>query len=141
MDQQLTAGQKAALTRKRRAAAEKAVQKRKQKRAWKQAHDKEAASKAALETYCKKHGWKLAFFEGKTGAPRTGIIDAVAFQLDRKNADALQIRLIQLKGGKAGVSAQEITRLKKAAVGATVDWLIAEFDDETLHWLHDEPES
>jgi hypothetical protein len=141
MDQHLTAGQKAARTRKRRAAAEKAAQKRKQIRAWEKSHAKEAASKAALETHCKKHGWKLAFFEGKTGAPRTGIIDAVAFRLDRKNADALQIRLIQLKGGKACVSGREIARLKKAAAGATVDWLIAEFDDETLHWLHDEPES
>ena len=39
----------------------------------------EAASKEALRTYCKKSGVQLAFFEAKTGAPRTGIIKAVVF--------------------------------------------------------------
>lgn len=53
----------------------------------------------ALRVYC-QYGWKIAFFEGLTGAPRTGIIDAIAFRLGRKNADALDLRLIQLKGGK-----------------------------------------
>jgi hypothetical protein len=79
----------------------------------------------------------VAFFEGPTGAPRTGIIDAVAFRLDRRNPDRLDVRLIQLKGGKAGVSGREIARLKQAAEGATVTWSIAAFDGETLHLLHD----
>src|SRR5690242_16868978 len=74
----------------------------------------EAASKEALKQYCKEKGWRVAFFEGSTGSPRTGIIDAIAFRLDRKNADGLRVRLIQLKGGAAGVSGREITRLKKA---------------------------
>ncbi len=99
----------------------------------------EAASKEALRLYCKGHGWKLAFFEGATGSPRTGIIDAIAFRLSRKNADLLDVRLIQLKGGKAGVSAAEIARLKKAAQGATVSWLIAAFDGESLHLVPSDP--
>ncbi|MCX6638282.1 MAG: hypothetical protein NT090_24790 [Acidobacteria bacterium] len=41
----------------------------------------------------------------------------------------------------AGVSGREIARLKKAAAGATVRWLIAEFDGETLHLLPGEPEN
>ena len=107
--------------------------------AFAKAHAAEAASKDALKTYCAEHGWRVAFFEGKTGAPRTGIIDAIAFRLGRKNSDLLDVRLIQLKGGKAGVSALEIARLKKAAAGATVNWLIAEFDGEVLHLLPDDP--
>ena len=99
----------------------------------------EAASKAALAAYCKEHGWKIAFFEGATGAPRTGIIDAIAFRLGRKNADAIDIRLIQLKGGNAGISGREIGRLKKAAEGAMVKWLIAAFDGEALHLVPDDP--
>jgi hypothetical protein len=99
----------------------------------------EAASKEALRMYCQKHGWKLAVFEGATGAPRTGIIDAIAFRLGRKNADLLDIRLIQLKGGKAGVTAAEIARLKKAVAGATVKWMIAAFDGEDLHLVPDDP--
>ena len=99
----------------------------------------EAASKEALRLYCQKNGWKLAVFEGATGAPRTGIIDAIAFRLGRKNADLLDIRLIQLKGGKAGVTAREIARLKKAASSATVKWMIAAFDGEALHLVPDDP--
>ena len=131
----MTAGQKAALTRKRRAAASKAVQTRRRRSAWEQAHASEGASKDPLKAYCEKHGWKIAFFEGKTGAPRTGIIDAIAFRLGRKDSDLLDVRLIQLKGGNAGVTGREIARLKKAASGAMVNWLIAEFDGELLHLL------
>jgi hypothetical protein len=137
---ELTAGQKAARTRKRRLAARKMWQTRKRMSAWEKAHAAEAASKDALETYCKKNGWKIAFFEGLTGAPRTGIIDAIAFRLGRKDSDLLDIRLVQLKGGNAGLTGREIARLKKAAEAATVNWLIAEFDGEVLHLLPGDPE-
>ncbi len=108
--------------------------------AWAKARAAEAASKEALRAYCAEHGWKVAFFEGeKTGAPRTGIIDAIAWRLGRKNSDLLDLRLIQLKGGSAGVTAREITRLKAAAENVNVDWLLAELDGETLHLLPDDP--
>jgi hypothetical protein len=136
---ELSAGQKAALTKRRRAAANKAARTRKQLSAFAKARAAEAASKEALRLYCKENGWRVAFFEGETGAPRTGIIDAIAFRLGRKNSDLLDVRLIQLKGGKAGVSGREIARLKEAAVGATVNWLIAEFDGDTLHLLPNDP--
>ena len=139
MPDELSPGQKATRTRKRRAAAAKAQQTRKRMSAFVKARAAEAASKEALKMYCAEHGWHVAFFEGKTGAPRTGIIDAIAFRLGRKDSDLLDVRLIQLKGGKAGVSALEIARLKKAAAGATVNWLIAEFDGEVLHLLPDDP--
>ena len=103
--------------------------------AWDAAHAAEAASKEALKTYCTKNGWKVAFFEGDTGAPRTGIIDAIAFRLGRKDCDLLDLRLVQLKGGKAGVSAREIARLRKAAESAHVGWLVAEFDGQALELL------
>ena len=93
-----------------------------------------------MKAYCEEHGWKVAFFEGKTGSPRTGIIDAVAFRLGRTNADALDVRLIQLKGGKAGISGPEIKRLKKATDDATVKWLIAAYDGASLHVIPDDPE-
>lgn len=107
--------------------------------AFAKAHAAEAASKEALKAYCSEHGWRVAFFEGGTGAPRTGIIDAIAFRLGRRNSDLLDLRLVQLKGGKAGVSGVEIARLKRAAANARVDWLIAAFDGATLHLLPDDP--
>lgn len=79
----------------------------------------------------------MAFFEGPTGSPRTGIVDAIVFRIDRKDADRLDIRLVQLKGGKAGVSGAEIARLKRAAKNAAVTWAIAAFDGETLHIVPD----
>jgi hypothetical protein len=45
------------------------------------------------------------------------------------------VRLIQLKGGKAGVSGAEIARLKKATEGASLKWLIAAFDGAALQVL------
>jgi hypothetical protein len=107
--------------------------------AFAKARASEAASKEALRQYCAKNGWKLAVFEGATGSPRTGIVDAIAFRLGRKDCDLLDIRLVQLKGGKAGVTAAEISRLKKAVAGATVKWLIAAFDGDTLHLIPDDP--
>jgi hypothetical protein len=136
---ELTAGQKAALTRKRRAAARKAVRTRKQMSAFAKARAAEAASKEALRLYCKGNGWRVAFFEGDTGAPRTGIIDAIAFRLGRQDADALDLRLIQLKGGNAGITGKEIARLKDAASRVVTNWLIAEFDGEALHFLPADP--
>ncbi len=140
MPVELSAGQKAARTKKRRAAALKAVQTRRRLSAFAKARAAEAASKEALRIYCQEHGWKVAFFEGATGSPRTGIIDAVAFRLGRKNADALDVRLIQLKGGNAGVSGSEIARLKKATSAAIVKWLIAAYDGEALHIVPGDPE-
>lgn len=99
----------------------------------------EAASKEAFRQYCAEHGWQVAFFEGRTGSPRTGIIDGVAFRLGRSNADALEMRPVQLKGGRAGVSGAEIGRLKKAVTDVNVDWLIAAFDGQALQLVPDLP--
>jgi hypothetical protein len=122
----------------RRKAALKAWQTRKRKGAFVKARAAEAASKAALRAYCAKRGWKAAFFEGPTGAPRTGILDAIAFRVARGKPDVLDIRLIQLKGGNAGISGREIARLKKAISGVNLHWCIAAFDGETLHVIPDE---
>jgi len=46
---------------------------------------------------------------------------------------------VQLKGGRAGVTGAEIARLKKAVIGATVDWLIAAFDGDALQFVPDLP--
>jgi hypothetical protein len=119
-------------------AAHKAWRTRRAMSAFAKVRASEAASKEALRLYCAKHRWKVAFFEGATGAPRTGIIDAIAYRLGSRNADQLDVRLVQLKGGKAGVSGSEIARLKKASAGASVNWLITAFDGETLHLLPDD---
>ena len=52
---------------------------------------------------------------------------------------AMDLRLVQLKGGKAGVTGEEIKRLRKAAENLRPTFLIAEFDGETLQFLPSEP--
>ena len=138
---ELTAGQKAARTRKLRATAAKAQKKLRTKKAFIKARAAEAASKEAFAAHCAEHGWKVAFFESANGSPRNGIIDAIAFRLVKTNCDALDVRLVQLKGGKAGINGQEIARLKKAVPVATVNWLVASFDGEELHLLPEDPMS
>jgi hypothetical protein len=127
--------------KKRHEAALKAWRTRRIKGSWVKAHAAEAASKAAFEAHFTRNGWRVAFFEGATGSPRTGIIDAVAFRLSRGKSDVLDLRLVQLKGGKAGVSAKEIGRLKEAASAVVVNWLIAEYDSDTktLYLLPNDP--
>ena len=135
MPSDLRPGEKAARTRKRRAAARKAVATRKRMSAFTKVRAAEAASKEALRAYCEDHKWRVAFFEGATGSPRTGIIDAIIFRISRQSADVLDLRLVQLKGGRAGVSGAEIARLKKASEAVAVNWMIAAFDGELLHLL------
>jgi len=135
----LSPGEQAARTRMLRARARKAVATKKRMGAFVKARAAEAASKEALRAYCQEHKWRAAFFEGATGSPRTGIIDAIIFLISKANADALDLRLVQLKGGHAGVSGAEIARLKKASKAVAVDWMIAAFDGEVLHLLPEEP--
>jgi len=99
----------------------------------------EKASKAALSSWCRANGWKVLFFEGHSGAPRTGIVDAVIARIKPGNADAIEVRLVQLKSGAGGLTGAEIARLKRALATLSTDWLLAAFDGETLHLLPDMP--
>jgi hypothetical protein len=103
------------------------------------ARQSEARSKTALREWCRENKWSAVFFEGASGAPRTGIVDAVIVRIKPGNADAIEVRLVQLKSGAAGVSAAEIARLKKAADALSTDWLLAAFDGTTLHLVPDIP--
>jgi hypothetical protein len=95
----------------------------------------EQRSKEALSAWCRAAGWKVLFFEGQTGAPRTGIVDALMARIRPDNADALEIRLVQLKSGAGGLTATEIRRLKAAVTVVSTDWVLAAFDGTTLHLL------
>ena len=95
----------------------------------------EQASKRALSAWCASHGWRVIFFEGKTGAPRTGIVDAVIARIRPGEADGIDVRLVQLKSGAGGLTGREIARIKDAVVHTSTGWLLAAFDGKTLHFL------
>jgi hypothetical protein len=126
MPEDLSPAQRAARTRKLRT-IERGTQ-QKHAEAFAKARKSETASKDALRTYCEKHNWRVAFFEGATGSP-------IIFRISKGNADAIEIRLIQLKGGNAGMSGSEIARMKKAVGTVDINWMYAAFDGDSLHTL------
>jgi hypothetical protein len=97
----------------------------------------EQASKHARTEWCKANSWKVLFFEGNTGAPRTGIVDAVIVRINTHDADAVEIRFVQLKSGSGGLSGAETTHLKRSIQKASLDWVAALFDGTDLHFLPD----
>jgi hypothetical protein len=99
----------------------------------------EAASKEALAAWCSENNWKLVFFEGASGSPRTGIVDAVMIRIKPGQADSIEVRFVQLKSGVSGLKGSEIARLKKAVQAISVDWLLAAFDGDALHLVPDVP--
>lgn len=109
------------------------------KRAWDKAHASEKKSKKALKRWCKENHWKVLFFEGPTGAPRTGIVDAVIARIKPDNTDAVEVRLVQLKSGGSGLTAEDLSRLMNAPSLVVTDWLIAAFDGKRLVLVPDIP--
>jgi len=90
--------------------------------------------------WCRSHGWRVIFFEGQSGAPRTGIVDAVIARIRPRDADGIDIRLVQLKSGAGGLTGHEITRIKQAVERTSQSWLLAAFDGQTLHFLPEIPD-
>src|SRR5437867_946971 len=101
---------------------------------WK-ARKQERVSKDALREWCKANRWKVVFFEGESGAPRTGIVDALMVRIKPRESDSIEIKLVQLKSGSSGLTAKEIRRLKDAMEQVSKDWVLAAYDGEALHFL------
>ena len=95
----------------------------------------ERRSKQALSSWAEANRWKVVFFEGKRGAPRTGVVDAVLVRIAHAQPDVIEVRLVQLKGGAGGLTAAEIARLKRALVSMRSTWVLAAFDGAVLHFL------
>ena len=119
----------------------KLEKKAKSEEAWVKAHASEKKSKRALKRWCKENRWKVLFFEGPTGAPRTGIVDAVIARILPDNPDAVEISLVQLKSGNSGLTAKELNRLKNAPSLLLANWLFAAFDGKRLELAPGIPES
>jgi hypothetical protein len=125
-------------TRDRTTAAVKAWQTR--RKPTYRAAQSEAKSKQALETWAHRQRFHLVFLDGPSGKPRTGIVDAILIRHRRSNADAFEVFFVQLKGGGAGFTPPEMTRLKRAAEGVHAEPLVVLHDASgTLHFLPREP--
>jgi hypothetical protein len=56
----------------------------------------------------------LVLLDAASGNPRIEIIDGVMLRLRSGNPDTLEVKLVQLKGGAAGLTAREWARLDTA---------------------------
>lgn len=78
---------------------------------------------------------EATLLRGRDRRSGTGIVDAIIARIRPDDADAVELKLVQLKSGAGGLTAREITRLKEAVTKLSKDWLLAAFDGNTLHIL------
>jgi len=109
----MTAGEKAAFTRKWRRAA-------------KLAHATGKNAKTFTKYFLGKRGYRSMSLDSRKGYEYKGIVDLVAVKRDKKDPDLLTIVLFQVKGGGARVTPNEITRLREAKRRLKIHWNVAE---------------
>jgi hypothetical protein len=82
-------------------------------------------SQVALEQWAKNQGWRVVYLDAPSGNPRTGIVDAVLLRVRPRAKDQIDIRLVQLKSGVAGLTGRESERLCSAVERVNVEGLAA----------------
>ncbi|HVP65835.1 MAG TPA: hypothetical protein VMT17_01075 [Anaeromyxobacteraceae bacterium] len=92
-------------------------------------------SQEALSRWAKAKAWHLVFLDAASGNPRTGIVDAVLLRITLKKPDVVQVRLVQLKGGLAGLKPREVTRLEAAVRSIDVRSMYALYDGTSLNTI------
>ena len=95
----------------------------------------ERLSKMAFKKWCDGNGWKVVFFESETGAARNGVVDAIMIRIKPREPDIIELKLVQLKSGSSGLTADEIRRLKAATKNISKEWVLAAFDGEELYFV------
>lgn len=82
------------------------------------------------------HDWKCLSLNSKSGYEYKGIVDVIAVKRDKKNPDKLHVLLLQVKGGSARVTVEEIRRLNKAVRDVAVEWNAAEKPEKKVRFLN-----
>lgn len=100
----------------------------------------EQLSKEALTAWAASRRFHAIFLDGPSGKPRTGIVDVLLVRHRRDSADAFEIYAVQLKGGGAGMTPREMSRLQRSASSIRAEPLVVLHDEEMLHFLPKEPE-
>lgn len=106
--------------------AQRAAHTRKWRRASERAHARARNAKTFTMYLLGKKGYKILSLDSRRGYEYKGIVDLLAVRRNRKNPDILNLVLLQVKGGNARLTKQELNRLKEAARDIKVDWNVAE---------------
>jgi hypothetical protein len=106
--------------------AERAAITRKWRRGSAKAHATARNAKLFTRYALSKAGWKVASLDSRKGFEYKGVIDLVAVKRNNRCPDGLTIMLVQVKGGSARVTKDELSRLHKAASRLKVTWNVAQ---------------
>jgi hypothetical protein len=110
---QMTAGQKAAHTRKWRRASAKA-------------HLTARNAKTFARYALGKAGWRVVSLDTRKGYEYKGVVDLLAVKRNNRRPDDLTVMLVQVKGGSARVTRDEENRLRRAVRRVRLEWNVAE---------------
>ena len=107
-------------------AGEKAAHTRKWRRASQLAHRSGQNAKTFTKYSLAKKGYKVLSLDSRKGFEYKGIVDLIAVKRHKSDPDVLHVILFQMKGGSARVTEKGLQRLSKAARRLQVDWNVAE---------------
>ena len=99
-------------------------------RKWHEAQRKSLATARNAKTFAKdklsQKGYRCISLDTRKGYEYKGVVDLVAIKRDTRNPDRLKIVLVQVKGGGAKVTDDELRRLEEATKRIEADWNVAE---------------
>ncbi|HEY7319235.1 MAG TPA: hypothetical protein VIE89_16845 [Candidatus Binatia bacterium] len=67
----------------------------------------------------------MASLDSRHGFEYKGVVDLVAVKRNNRSPDELTVMLVQVKGGSARVTKEEIARLRRAATRLQEKWNMA----------------
>lgn len=96
----------------------------------------DAATRLALEETLMRRGWRVLFFDEEFGPlfgpERPRLFDGIAVRLRPGSEDRLELRLVRAESDTLEAPREVIERVKRAANAASLDWLVAAFDGESM---------
>jgi hypothetical protein len=96
----------------------------------------DAATRLALEETLMRRGWRVLFFDEEFGPlfgpERPRLFDGIAVRLRPGTEDRLELRLVRAESDTLEAPREVIERVKRAANAASLDWLVAAFDGESM---------
>ena len=116
--------------------AQKAAQTRRGRRAAFLAHKHAQNAKTFAKYRLSKKAYRCISLDSKKGYEYKGVVDLIAVKRHQRNPDRLEIMLLQVKGGSAKITKDELGRLKTAAKNAKVRWNVAEKPRTTVRFRH-----
>jgi hypothetical protein len=96
----------------------------------------EAATRLALEETLLRRGWRVIFFDEHFGPlfgpERPKLFDGIAIRLLPGAEEKVELRLVCVESDTLEAPPELIERVRRAARSASVEWLVAAFDGESM---------